>query len=202
MHQSSYDKMVRFRDRFLCAHGDEPLLIYDLGSQDVNGSYRPIFSAPAWHYVGIDMAPGRNVDIVLHNPYVFREVASDSADVVISGQAFEHIRYFWITILEIARILKPGGICCILAPAGGPEHRYPYDCWRFYPDGMRALADFSRLEVLEAATQWENAGYADDSDQWHDSLLICRKPMLGFRQALKSRFKRMLQHRALTLGMG
>jgi hypothetical protein len=31
------------------------------------------------------------------------QVASDSADVVISGQAFEHIQYFWITMLEIAR---------------------------------------------------------------------------------------------------
>ena len=30
------------------------------------------------------------------------------------------------------------------APSRGPEHRYPNDCWRFYPDGYRALAKYAR----------------------------------------------------------
>lgn len=193
--------MTWFRDRFLAKRAGEPLLIYDLGSQDVNGSYRPIFSESAWRYVGIDMAPGKNVDIVLGNPYVFREVSGNSADVVISGQAFEHIRYFWVTMLEIARVLKPGGVCCILAPSSGPEHRYPYDCWRFYPDGMMALADFSQMEMLTASTQWEAEGYTDGSDQWHDSMLICRKPDHGFWWNVKSGLKRELQHRVLMMAV-
>ncbi len=46
-----------------------------------------------WLYTGLDMAAGNNVDIVLRTPYVWHEVASGSADVVISGQAFEHIPY-------------------------------------------------------------------------------------------------------------
>jgi len=120
---------------------------------------------------------------------------------VISGQAFEHIQYFWITMLEIARVLKPGGICCILAPSSGPEHRYPLDCWRFYPDGMASLAHFAQMEVLESTTQWEDQGYEDGSDWWHDSLLICRRPDKGFWWNMKSGLKRRLQHRAMTIGM-
>jgi SAM-dependent methyltransferase len=123
--------MTVFRDRYLSERVKEPLRILDVGSQDVNGSYRPIFSEPLWSYTGLDMTAGPNVDIVLRTPYVWNEVAGESADVVISGQAFEHIQYFWITMLEIARVLRPGGLCCILAPSSGPEHRYPLDCWRF-----------------------------------------------------------------------
>ena len=200
MHQSSIEKMTAFRDRYLFAKINEPLRILDLGSQDVNGSYRPLFLNPLWNYVGLDMAAGNNVDIVLRTPYVWSEVTSGSADVVISGQAFEHIQYFWITMLEIARVLKPGGICCVLAPSSGPEHRYPMDCWRFYPDGMVSLAHFAQMEVIEAVTQWQDLGCAD-SDCWHDTLLVCRKPDNGVWWNMKSSLKRWLQHWAITIGM-
>ena len=201
VHQSSFEKMTAFRDRYLSARTNEPLRILDLGSQDINGSYRPLFSEPPWDYAGLDMAAGNNVDIVLRTPYVWKEVVSDSADVVISGQAFEHIQYFWITMLEVARVLKPGGLCCILAPSSGPEHRYPTDCWRFYPDGLASLAHYAQMEVIEAATQWQNLGYADGSDCWHDSMLVCRKPDNGTWWNRKSSLKRWLQHRAGTIGM-
>lgn len=192
--------MTAFRDRYLSERVKEPLRILDVGSQDVNGSYRQIFSEPLWTYTGLDMAAGNNVDIVLRTPYVWHEVASGSADVVISGQAFEHIQYFWITMLEVARVLTAGGICCILAPSSGPEHRYPLDCWRFYPDGMVSLAQFAQMETIEAVTQWDDLGDAD-SDCWHDSMLVCRKPDQGTWVNLKSTFRRWVQHRANTIGM-
>jgi hypothetical protein len=192
--------MTGFRDRYLSDHAAQPLRILDVGSLDVNGTYRELFARPPWVYTGVDMAAGNNVDIVLRTPYVWREVASGSADVVISGQAFEHIEYFWVTMLEIARVLTNGGLCCILAPSSGPEHRYPVDCWRFYPDGMRSLAEFAQLETIEAVTQWEDRGDIH-SDCWHDSMLVCRKPDRGWWSNLKSRTKRRVQHRALTIGM-
>ena len=46
MHQSSFDKMTAFRRDHLEARRDEPLVIVDLGSQDINGSYRPLFALP------------------------------------------------------------------------------------------------------------------------------------------------------------
>jgi len=200
VHPSSLEKMTAFRDRYLSERVKEPLRVLDVGSQDVNGSYRQIFSEPLWSYTGLDMTAGPNVDIVLRTPYVWNEVASGSADVVISGQAFEHIQYFWITMLEIARVLKTGGICCILAPSSGPEHRHPLDCWRFYRDGMVSLAQFAQLETLEAVTQWDDLGDAV-SDAWHDSMLVCRKPDRGPWLNLQSRVRRWVQHRANTIGL-
>ena len=193
--------MTAFRDGYLSAKKSEPLRILDLGSQDVNGSYRSLFSELPWSYAGIDMTAGKNVDIVLRTPYVWKEVASASVDVLISGQAFEHIQYFWITMLEVVRVLKHGGICCIIAPSSGPEHRYPLDCWRFYPDGMESLAHFAQMEVIEAVTQWQDIGYADCSDSWHDSMLICRKPDNGVWRNKKNSLKRWLQQWTNTIGM-
>lgn len=60
----------------------------------VNGSYRTLFNNPKWNYVGCDLEEGSNVDIVLNDPYDWKNIESNSYDVVISGQAFEHIEYF------------------------------------------------------------------------------------------------------------
>ena len=178
---------------------DQPIVILDLGSLDVNGSYKEIFDQPAWCYRGLDMAPGKNVDIVLKNPYHWKEVGSNSVDVIISGQAFEHIEFFWISMIEIARVLKPGGLCCIIAPSGGYEHKYPVDCWRFYPDGFSALAHFARLKVIEVSTQWESDDQYDArSNSWRDSVLVSKKYQLPWFFQIRQRIWRYLIHRVLT----
>lgn len=187
--------MVAFRKRYLSRFEGGLLSILDLGSQDVNGCYRSIFDDPAWTYQGIDLAPGNNVDIVLEDPYKWSGIPSGSVDVVVSGQAFEHIEFFWLTMLEIARVLKPQGLCCVIAPSSGPEHRYPVDCWRFYPDGMRALANFSRLDVLEATTEWAPEDYPDQSQAWKDSVLIASKPKMSTADKIRSFiYAKMLRH--------
>ena len=193
--------MRKFRDRYLKGREDESLRIVDLGSQNINGSYKELFDEPAWRYIGIDMVPGENVELVLENPYQWKGVRSNSVDVLISGQAFEHIEYFWITILEVWRILKVGGLACIIAPSGGFEHRFPVDCWRFYPDGFSALSRFAQLDVLNVYTQWGNLGYQDDSDEWHDTILVGQKPRLGLWRSLKNRFRRYVIYHALTVGL-
>lgn len=186
MHQSSYEKMQDFRNRFLSGREAEALSILDVGAMDVNGSYRALFDGPRWAYRGADLEAGRNVDLVLDDPYHFSDIASGSVDVVVSGQALEHMPRFWLFFLEVFRCLKPGGLCCVIAPAGGYEHRYPVDCWRFYPDGMRSVAEFARLEVLEAFTDWTPAAhYRDDSAVWQDSVLIARKPSMPAWRALR-----------------
>jgi len=189
--------MMAFRRKYLAGKEDNPLLILDLGSMDVNGSYRDCFGDSRWTYRGIDLAAGANVDIVLEDPYHWREIRSGSADVVVSGQAFEHIEFFWLTMLEIARVLKPEGLCCLIAPSGGPEHRYPVDCWRFYPDGFTALACFASLDVLEVFSQNGIAGYSDESDLWQDTVMVCRKTVSSKWSSLKKEFRHCLLHKLL-----
>lgn len=194
MHVSSYEHMQRLVSKYL--DRDRALDALDIGSYDVNGSYRTLFDSPKWRYTGVDLEKGPGVDVVLTSPYRF-PFASRSKDVIVSGQAFEHVEYFWMSWLEMIRVLKPGGLIFLIAPSRGPEHRYPQDCWRFYPDGYRALAKFGRCELVEVTTDWEphpDAGSAP----WGDTVGVFRGVELGLRQ----RFALALARRALGAQVG
>ncbi len=154
MHKASYRHMAILIERYLRNQSHKKLTIIDVGSyqtDEMNSSYRTLFSEPGWKYLGVDISAGPNVDIVLPSAYTF-PFADDYADVVVSGQAFEHIEFFWLSWQEMVRVLKPGGYIFLIAPSRGAEHRYPVDCWRFYPDGFRALAKYGNMEIIEAHT--------------------------------------------------
>ena len=169
--------MKRFVDEHLAAFKETELKILDLGSQDVNGTYKDLFQNKKWSYIGVDMVKGKNVDVVVRDIYDWKEFGSDSMDVVISGQAFEHIEFIWKTVLEVKRVMKPGGIGCLIAPSSGFEHRYPVDCWRIYPDGFRALAKYASLEVLDVyMTDDELARSVGEENVWKDTVLVFKKP--------------------------
>jgi SAM-dependent methyltransferase len=201
MHASSYEKMKAFRDTYLDGRENEPLKLYDLGARDIKGSYRALFEGTAWQYHGVDLEAGPNVDVVLSQPYHWKEIASESCDVLISGQTFEHIEYFWVTMLEIWRILKPGGLVCIIAPSAGNQHRFPVDCWRFYPDGFTALCNYVGLEPRHIYTQWQPKGtFPDESDSWRDSVMIAEKPRMRGLFKLKHNAKMALRRRLAAPG--
>ena len=192
MHASSLGHVQGLVHKYLSDRTGTPLRIVDIGSYDVNGSYKQFFLHPAWQYTGVDLAAGPNVDLVLQSPYRL-PFASHSVDAIVSGQVFEHVEYFWLTWLEMARVLKPGGLIFLLAPSRGPEHRYPQDCWRFYPDGFRALASYATLELLEVSTDWEP--HADpDSAPWGDTVGVFRQPQLSVAQRLRRRMMQQLRY--------
>ena len=151
MHQSSFEKMAEFLDRYYSNDGIVRKVL-DFGSKDVNGTYRSLFPTENWKYLGLDLEEGENVDLVPKDPYRWNEVKDGMMDLVISGQALEHIDFPWKTFETIKRILKPNGLCCVIAPSAGPEHKHPVDCWRFYPDGMKSLCKHAGLECLEVNT--------------------------------------------------
>lgn len=178
MHGSSLCRMKWFVDTFLLPMIG-PLQVLDVGSCDVaGGTYRQFFPEEKFSYMGLDMAEGPNVDLTPQNPYFWSEIGDDSFDVVISGQALEHMEFFWLALAEMSRVLKPQGLLCIVAPRGFERHRYPLDCYRFDADGMAALAKWCNLELLHASTDMQPP---DTGPDWHiedceDSFLIARKP--------------------------
>jgi len=134
--------------------------VLDVGSMSLRGDYREIWEGEGgWTYHGCDLIEGPNVDVKLDDPWVF-PIADETYDAVISGQMLEHNEFFWLTFLEMARVLKPGGMMVHIVPSRGAEHRDPQDCWRFYRDGMTALAKWSGLEVVEATTDWSSHHFA------------------------------------------
>lgn len=181
MHTSSILRMKWFEENYVSKINKDKIKVLDVGSYDVNGSYKSIFVDKKYEYIGLDMEEGPNVDIVLKNPYDWSEIETDTFDVILSGQTFEHIEFFWITIAEMARVLKKDGLLCIIAPNGFGEHRYPVDCYRFFSDGMIALARYVSLEPLHTHT---NCAPDSDHTDWYskidaDSVLIAKKTYHG-----------------------
>jgi SAM-dependent methyltransferase len=134
--------------------------------------------------VGIDLRPGRNVDVVMKHPYSI-PLPSRSADVVISGQVFEHIPFPFTSVLEIRRVLRPGGIFIMTVPTRGHRHDR-YDCWRIYPDGVRAFAAFAVMDVRQVHAdfppqrigdrRWD---YSQASSYWGDTIAVLSRPRRG-----------------------
>ena len=166
--------MMYFKTKYLNSLLDKSLKILDVGSCDVNGSYRDLFQNETWDYTGLDMHKGKNVDLVPNDEYNWTEINDSEFDVIISGQAFEHIEYFWLTIKEISRIMKKNAYLCIIAPSSGYEHKFPVDCWRFYPDGMKAIAKYANLNTVEVYADWNKKNKQID-DVWEDCVLIAQK---------------------------
>ncbi len=181
MHQSSILRMKWFVKNYSGRIKKDKIKVLDVGSYDVNGSYKHLFTDEKFEYTGLDMEKGPNVDIVLQNPYSWKEIDTESYDIVISGQAFEHVEFFWVTMSEMTRVLKKDGLICIIAPNGFEEHRYPVDCYRFFTDGMIALARYVNLNVLHAHT---NAAPSKNDAAWYsnsaaDAMLVAEKTYSG-----------------------
>lgn len=149
---------------------DKELSILDLGSKAVGRetrTYRQFFSNSKWKYTGADTETGNNVDVVVESyKFPFKD---EAFDIIISGQTIEHVEYPWEWFKEMARVLKKDGLCCIIAPAVIHEHRYPIDTYRYYPDGMKALAKWSGLSAVKVKRTVVDAGM-------EDTYLIAKKP--------------------------
>lgn len=145
MHGSSYN----FMDSHLNRISIKGAKVLDVGSFDVNGTYKPLVVARGWEYTGLDLVEGPNVDVVSSDPYEY-PFDDDTFDVVISGSTMEHVEAIWFWVAELVRVLKPGGLLVIVAPHTWGIHSHPVDCWRILPDGIRFLFDYVRgLENYE-----------------------------------------------------
>jgi SAM-dependent methyltransferase len=121
---------------------ETPATVVDIGAQNVNGSMKDV--APRnLRYVGVDFVKANGVDVVLTDPYQL-PFDNESVDIVVSSSCLEHSEMFWVLFLEVLRVLKPGGLFYINVPTNGDYHRYPVDCWRFYPDSGQALVTWAK----------------------------------------------------------
>ncbi|MFZ4408657.1 MAG: methyltransferase domain-containing protein [Paracraurococcus sp.] len=169
MHDTAHEHARLF---FACYWQPEFTSVAELGSYDVNGSLRD--HAPAGvRYIGMDMEPGPGVDLVVA-PGAPLPLADASVDVAVTSSCFEHDIAFWDSFLELVRILRPGGLLYLNAPSNYAVHRYPLDCWRFYPDAGLALCAWAgrRGVAVELA---ESLVGAQGGEGWCDFVAVFRK---------------------------
>ncbi len=94
--------------------------VIEIGSLDINGSVRQFFDD--CDYTGVDLAPGRGVDLVSDGCELPREMDA-TFDVVCSCEMFEHNPNWAQTWRRMADLAKPGGLVFFsCATEGRAEH--------------------------------------------------------------------------------
>lgn len=171
MHAEVYEEV----QRWAAALPTTPLRIADIGAYDVNGNLRSIFARQGWEYVGFDMSAGPNVDKVLPHSHEWPDIASATFDAVVCVSTLEHTLRPYLVVLEMARILKPGGYVCFTAPYAWPKHDHPIDCFRIYPDGMRAMMEDAGLVDIQTHMREVNSWHGDI--RGGDTVGIGRRPL-------------------------
>lgn len=156
MHRSVMEWMTKT----VAEHGLAELDVLEVGSQDVNGTVRPLFTGP---YLGVDIAPARGVDQVA-DAQDLSMFPDGMFDVVVSTEMLEHCPRPWVAVREMARVCSPGGFV-VLTARGYDErgcwevHGYPHDFYRFSDRAMRLLAEDAGLTVLECSRDPEGPGW-------------------------------------------
>jgi len=141
MHEDSYNLMRAFAEKY--CDGTENVL--DVGSLDVNGTYRDIFP----NYTGMDVVEGDNVDLVLdyQDGYIGKYNTDKKYDVVICGNVIEHVANPFGFVHALANLVSESGYLCIITPTDIHLHDHPKDYWRIMPDGMELLMKNAGMTV-------------------------------------------------------
>lgn len=139
--------------------------VLDCGSLDVNGTLRDFFTRESI-YVGVDLRPGRNVDIVgrVDDLTAFPD---GYFDTVVSAEMLEHDEFWPLSLRMMYRLLRPGGLLAFSCAAPGraehgtrtvPDPAGGYDgLWGTSPDYYRPLnfADVTQVfRVEDEFIQW------------------------------------------------
>jgi len=121
--------------------------VLEIGPDEVPTPYQLIVDdrTLVWHT--LDVADNPRLRYPRSAPYSF-PIADDSYDIVLSGQVLEHVPRIWHWIEELSRVCVPGGFVITINPVSWPYHEAPVDCWRVYPEGMKALYDEAGLNVV------------------------------------------------------
>ena len=136
--------------------------------QGAGGSdYKNLFVEKNFAYLDYDITVGKEDSRLPWN--------DDTFDVVISNSVYEHDTMFWLSFNEQLRVLKPDGLLLITAPSNGPFHRYPTDCWRFYPDAGTALVRWAQLSGHKQAALLESFTGEKHQDVWCDYAMVVIK---------------------------
>ncbi len=125
MHESVSNWVKASVERFGLAAAS-PVL--EVGSMDVNGSVRSFFRG---EYTGVDVAPGPGVDLVVAHDELPFERAHFA--IVVSTEMLEHTPDPLLSLKEMRRVLKPGGVLLLTTRSPGFPYHHPPDYHRFTP---------------------------------------------------------------------
>ena len=129
---------------------------------------RKLFSPP-FVYTGADYKSDNGVDVVLTDPCRWSELQTESFDVVVSVRAFTNASYFWVIAAEIARVLSPRGVACVV-------DRSENELYRFGPTSWQAMCSYVQLRLLDSYTEGGRLAKGVWGAHRGDSIMVAQKP--------------------------
>ncbi len=136
-------------------HFKESQSVLEIGPTGYPSYYSELVNIPPlkWHTLDIgEKYIGQGhvnpLHIVSEEEYNY-PIEDNTFDIVLSGQVMEHIKNIWRWVDELKRITKKKGIIIIISPISWSYHEAPVDCWRIYPEGMKALMQEKGLKIIE-----------------------------------------------------
>lgn len=132
----------------LCPTVDGPVI--EVGSKDYGSTvtFRDLYRG---EYVGVDLEPGKNVDVVADLSAGLGELREGHFALAICCSVLEHTPLPWVMAENLTRLLRAGGMLYVSVPWVWRYHAYPDDYFRFSPRAVQRL--FPRLS-------WKNATYS------------------------------------------
>jgi ubiquinone/menaquinone biosynthesis C-methylase UbiE len=125
--------------------------ILEVGSREVTGKSNARNEFSNAEYIGFDFYPGSNVDIVGDAHKLSQYFGDERFDIIYSSAVFEHFAMPWLVAIEIAKLLKIGGIIFVETHFSFSSHERPWHFFQFSDMALRAL--FSKalgFECIEA----------------------------------------------------
>ena len=173
--------------------------ILEVGSKDYGStsSFREFYSGR--EYIGIDMEPGKNVDLVIDLTEGVGGLQKNYFALGICCSVLEHVRKPWVFAEHLASVLRADGALYMSVPWVWRYHAYPDDYFRFSWRGIMELFPAFRwtniwysttvpnefFEITEQTTGIDNdiAAVADTPDGKRKYLPYLMVNMLGRRNA-------------------
>lgn len=144
MHSNSKLLFAKYGRRFIRTGAR----LLEIGPDAFPSTYAKLVNDQTVTWETVDLYESKELTYSATSEYSF-PIADDSYEVVLAGQVIEHVRKIWVWVKEIERICKKGGYVILINPVSWPYHEAPIDCWRIYPEGMKALLEDTRLRIVE-----------------------------------------------------
>lgn len=145
--------------RFVGALRERPVgRLLEIGSRGERASRTRAELPDGWDYVGVDVHPGPNVDVVA-DAHDLRAALGrrERFDAVIAFSVFEHLAMPWKAVLAIHEVLQDDGLVLVETHQSFPLHEVPWDYWRYSNDAWFALFNPATGFAIDAVAMGEPA---------------------------------------------
>ncbi len=103
-------------------------------------------------YVGMEVLESGNKSVSKRHDLLYDgkrfPIRSEAVEGVICTQVLEHVPEPTEIVLEMYRVLEPGGCLILTAPFIWEEHEQPYDFMRFSSYGIRSLLEGAGFRIV------------------------------------------------------